>query len=138
MAQDPTFGINNFGRPKILNESQTTVKNILTILMGRPGCFPSQPQLGMNIPQYLYSFEDGIDTTALKAQLAYQCSDFLGDIESGEFDVIKTTDKRTDQPLLLLILPIEHEDGDRLILGVTLDKNQYMIYNFNIVNSQTL
>lgn len=137
MPQDPTYGINNFGTPKVLNESSTVVNNILTILMGKPGSFPSQPQLGMNISQYLYNFDDDVDTVSLKAQLAYQCSDFLDDIQNGDFDIIKTRDEE-GRPFMVFVLPIKEIDSKTLVLGVTIDKNQYMIYNFQITESQVI
>ena len=137
MPKDPTYGLNNFGLPEILNESTTLINNFLTVLMGKPGCFPSQPELGLNISQYLYAFEDDLNVTALKAKIAYQCSDFIGDIDNGSFDIIKTRDK-SDRPFLVFVLPLKESDSDTLILGVTIDENQYMIYNYQIGDSQTI
>ena len=58
---DPAYGVNDFNETKVLSESQTLINNILMILFGKPGFYPSIPWLGMDIYQYLYSFEDGID-----------------------------------------------------------------------------
>ena len=128
-VQDPTFGVNNFERPKVLSVTQTYVNNLLTILLGKPGFYPSQPELGMDIEQYLYKYIDDINTTEIKAKLINQCTDFLPEIESGEFDVYKST--YNGRPMLLFKLPIII-DGKSLAmaLGITINAKGEMIYNF--------
>lgn len=128
-VQDPTFGVNNFERPKVLSVTQTYVNNLLTILLGKPGFYPSQPELGMDIEQYLYKYIDDINTTEIKAKLINQCTDFLPEIESGEFDVYKST--HNGRPMLLFKLPIII-DGKSLAmaLGITINAKGEMIYNF--------
>lgn len=129
MAVDPQFGIDSYNRAKVLNESQTIVYNILTILFGKPGFYPSIPRLGMNIQQYLYSFEDEIDTTMLKAELASQCKDFIDVIEDGSFDIIKST--YNDQPLLIFVIPTIITNSEKnLFLGVTLTNKGEYRFNF--------
>ena len=88
---DPTYGVNEFNKTKVLSETETYVNNILTILFGKPGFYPSIPTLGMDISQYLYKFEDEINVDRIKAILANQCSEFLPLVESGDIDIIKTT-----------------------------------------------
>ena len=129
MAVDPQFGIDSYNRAKILSESQTIVYNILTLLFGKPGFYPSIPQLGMNIQQWLYSFEDDVDTTAIKTQLAAQCKDFVTVIEDGSFDVIKST--YNDQPLLIFVIPtIVINTETNLFLGITLTESGEYKFNF--------
>ena len=74
---DPTYGLNDFSKPKVLSEAETYVRNLLTILFGKPGFYPSIPNLGMDIKQYLSQFSDSIDIAKVKSKLAYQCSDLL-------------------------------------------------------------
>ena len=57
---DPAFGVDSFNRPKVLSETETIVNNILFILFGKPGSYPSIPSLGMDIEQYLYLFEQSV------------------------------------------------------------------------------
>lgn len=129
MPVDPQFGIDSYNRAKVLSESQTIVNNILTLLFGKPGFYPSIPQLGMNIQQYLYSFEDDFDTNFIKSQLAAQCRDFIDVIEDGSFDVIKTT--YNEQPLLIFVIPtIITNTESNLFLGVTLTNNGEYRFNF--------
>lgn len=135
MAVDPQFGVDAYNRAKILDESRTTVNNILTILFGKPGFYPSIPRLGMDIQQYLYTFEDEIDTTYLKSKLASQCSDFMDNIADGSFDIIKTTYE--GQPLLIFVIPtIISNVTNSLLLGVTItSKGEYKFnFTFNDTN----
>lgn len=129
LAVDPTFAKNAFNKSKILNESETTVRNVLTLLLGRPGFYPSIPYLGMNISQYLYNFTDTIDTAKIKAKLAAQCSDFLDNITDGTFDVRISTYK--DQPIFLFILPvIISDERSDLIIGIRINRVGQMVYNY--------
>lgn len=135
LAVDPQFGANVYNRAKVLSESQTIVHNILTILFGKPGFYPSIPSLGMDITQYLYSFADNFDTDFLKSQLAIQCKDFVEHISNGSFDIVKSS--YNGQPLLIFVIPaIIAETESNLLLGVTVnDKGEYS-FNFTFENIQ--
>ena len=135
MAVDPQFGIDSYNRPKVLSESQTVVYNILTLLFGKPGFYPSIPHLGMNIQQYLYSFEDEFDTNYIKAQLASQCSDFIDIIENGSFDVIKSN--HNGQPLIIFVIPtIITNTESNLFLGITVNEKGEYKFNFTFDSIQ--
>ena len=129
MAVDPVFGTNNYNKPKLLTESETVVYNILTLLLGKQGFYPSIPQLGMNIKQYLYSFEDSFDTSLLKSALAIQCTDFIPQITDGSFDIIKA--RFNEQPLLVFKIPtIITNTKSELVLGLTMDGDGALQFNF--------
>lgn len=135
MAVDPQFGANVYNKAKVLNESQTIVNNILTLLFGKPGFYPSIPTLGMNIQQYLYSFEDDFDVNFLKSQLAAQCKDFIDQIADGTFDIVKSS--YNGQPLLIFVVPtIITNTESNLLLGVTVNEKGEYRFNFTFDNAQ--
>jgi hypothetical protein len=135
MAVDPQFGANVYNRAKVLNESQTLVNNILMILFGKPGFYPSIPTLGMDITQYLYTFDDEFDIDFLKSQLALQCKDFVEYIRDGSFDIIKSTYK--NQPLLIFVVPTVMTNTEtNLLLGVTVNEKGDYSFNFTFDNTQ--
>lgn len=139
MPVDPTYGVNNFNKVKILSEAETYVNNILAILFGKPGFYPSIPSLGMDITQELYKFEDEIDTDKIKAQLASQCKDFLPIIKDGSLDVFTTTYK--NNTMLIFLLPvIINNNNIALSLGVTINEKGEMVYHFeaNTENTQII
>ena len=83
----------------------------------------------MNIQQYLYKFEDEINTDDLKNQLALQCSDFLPEIDNGDFDVYKTV--HNGRILLIFKLPLIDDINDRdVAIGVTTNTKGEIVYNF--------
>ena len=106
---EPNFGLDDFGRAKYLNETEALANSILNLLFGKPGFFPSMPDLGINIQSILYSFWDEVNVDQLKAEIVTQCQSFSQYIKTGELDVIKTYNN--SQPLLLIVLPTKILDG---------------------------
>ena len=62
---DVTFELNEFNNPRIKSEIETLKDIILFILFSRPGQYPSLPQIGLNIRDYLYDFYDEINALCL-------------------------------------------------------------------------
>lgn len=131
---DPAFGVNNFGKPKMYNETQTVANTILSILFGKPGSIPSMPELGMYIQGQLFNFFDDINADALKNQLAEQCGYLDVYIQSEEFDIIKetiehpVTGEKSD--ILLIVLPTQIEDvSKRFVIGME-KRGDSVVYNF--------
>lgn len=126
---EPNFGLDDFGRAKYLNETEALANSILNLLFGKPGFFPSIPDLGINIQSILYSFWDEVNVDQLKAEIVTQCQSFSQYIKTGELDVIKTYNN--SQPLLLIVLPTKILDGKQnLSVGITQDKNGNIAYNY--------
>lgn len=126
---NPTFNVNDFNEPKVLSPTESFITDVLMILFGRPGFYPSIPRLGMYIQDYLYSFDDEIDTDGIKSELALQCSEFSYYIDSGDMDIITT--KHNGNLMLLFLMPIVKDSKDfQLVLGVTTNDKGEIIYNF--------
>lgn len=129
MAVDPVYGVDDFHKPKVRSEMETYANNVLLILFTVPGTYPSLPAFGMNVQKYLYEFEDEINTDRIKAELVFQCDEFLPEISSGELDVYLVHYK--DQPMLIFQLPVIDDSDDRvLVLGVKLNEHGELVYNF--------
>lgn len=136
MPVDPVYGLNSFKKGKVLNESETLVKNIMTVLLGKPGFYPSLPTLGMNIGEKLYLFEDEINPEEIKNVLASQCKDFIPYIKSGDIDVGVTTYK--GRTMLLFSLPvIIQEKKVSISLGITLNEKGQIVYQFTANPEET-
>lgn len=129
MAVDPKIGFNNFNKPKILTPTETAVSNFLTLLLGKPGFYPSLPLIGMDIKRYLYSFSEEISAVQLKTEILSQCSDFMDEITSDNFDVV--TSEYQGNLMLVFKLPVINDiNALSAIIGVTTDDNGNIIYNF--------
>ena len=127
-GHDPTMGVDNFGEVKILSKTDTVCRNLLLVLFGKPGFYPSNPELGIDISKYFYNF-DNINTEELRAELSYQCSALLPEIDSLDFEVLVTNYK--GQGMLIIRFPIIKTD-DRLYmaLGVTTNNKGNFMYRF--------
>jgi hypothetical protein len=125
---DPAFGVNSFNTAKYYNETATTARNIMFILEGRHGCYPSMPTIGMDIKrELLYQDFDRIDCEGLKVDLVKQCSAFLTNVRDGSFDVQKAVYK--GRPLLLFIIPITVDTApQRLVIGTMLNSKGELTY----------
>lgn len=136
MAVDPIFGVDNFNNPAVLQEDETLVNNILTVLFGKPGFYPSIPALGMDVTQYLYSFRDDLDTTSLLARLIYQCPDLDDAVSDGSLDCKYFMYQ--GRPILGFTLPNITKNGGTLTLVVTTNDLGQPKYNFVFNKVQSL
>ena len=138
---DVTFELNEFNNPRIKSEIETLKDIILFILFSRPGQYPSLPQIGLNIRDYLYDFYDEINEDDLKNKLIEQCSMLGYYIKNGTFDLKKVMYKK--QPSLIIHLEGEEEfppgykhdnvgNSKRYMIGLTYDDMKNMIYNINV------
>jgi hypothetical protein len=126
---NPTFGVNDYDRPKVLSTMESYVTDILMILFGKPGFYPSIPSLGMDIGSLLYKFEDEVSAEELKTELENQCHEFSKEIDTGDMDVVTTTYK--NHLMIIFILPlIDDTKKVRLSLGVTTNNRGEIVYNF--------
>ena len=126
---DPTFATNDFSVVKYLNQSETIAMNILTILFGKPGFYPTLPTLGMNIQSLLYNFNDEINISAIKTKLVSQCAAFYDAVREETFDMRFVN--KSGQEYLLIILPvITVSKKNVLTIGITLSNDKSAIYNY--------
>ena len=137
MPLNPTFSVNNYNKPKVLTELESYVNDVLMLLFGKPGFYPSIPTIGMDIKQYLYMFEDDINTEEIKTKLATQCNEFLPELSTGEFDVFKTV--YNERSMLIFKLPIISDTNkNSAALGITTNEKGELIYNFVETEEQML
>ena len=123
------MGVDSFNEPKILSQTETIVRNILLILLGKPGFYPSQPTLGMDISKYLYMFADDINTDEIKKVLIEQCNDLTDVIDDDELTVEATT--LNGRTALIFNLPIIYDDKTlKMALGVSINKKGEFIYDW--------
>lgn len=126
---NPTFSTNKFNEPKMLSPMESYVNDILMLLFGKPGFYPSIPTIGMNIQKYFFMIIDDINTEEIKSDLVSQCSDFFPSVKNGDFEIVKTEYK--GRPLLLFVLPtIDDIKAHSVTIGVTTDEYGKFMYNF--------
>lgn len=140
IGYDTTFELNEFGQPRIRSEIELIKDVILFILFGKPGQYPSLPNIGMDIQSLLYSFYDELDVEDLKDQLKSQCEILGVYFNSGVVDFRKV--KYRGKPSLMIHIEGKesYPDGymkdsinnsNRYLIGITFDELNKMIYNIS-------
>lgn len=128
-SQDPTFEVDDYDLLKTLSPTETYVRNLLVLLFGKPGFMPSMPNLGMDISQYYYAFEDEIDTEQLKSKLAAQCNEYLPELQTGEINIYQKV--YNNRLVLIFKLPVIIDDKNIAVaLGVTTNSNGELVYQY--------
>ena len=131
--KEAMFGVNAFNKENVSKGNDVLITTILMILFGKPGFYPSYPNLGMYIQQYFYNQMENIDTAALTKQLAVQCSILKDDVLSGDIQIklVYNSDKKT---VLLVSTPtMEIIPNNILVIGISTDNTGNMIYNYEIM-----
>ena len=129
MLNEVAFGVDNFGKQKILPTKDSIAQLIINILFLRPGQLPSLPHIGINFKQYLYAHIDDIDTGALKEELSYQCSELTPFIDMSGIQIVPL--EYQGRTTLYIVIPINVDDSeDNLLIGVAKDTNGRVIFNY--------
>lgn len=129
------FGLDSFGRQKVMSPEDTLAHLLINLLFMRPGQFPSMPHLGINIRKYLYNFSDELDVETLKSEIQSQCLILVPylDLTGMVLDVI---DYLNDS-FLLLVIPVNFQDSEKsLILGFKTDDDK-VLFDFKFEDKLT-
>lgn len=127
------FGIDNFGKQKMLTQAQSVAQVLINLLLMRPGQMPSLPHLGINIKQYLYKFEEDIDVSYIKAQISSQCSALLPYIDLSSMQMLLFPYE--NESILFIYIPLSVE-GETIVIGFKRNnKSNEVTFNYKINNS---
>lgn len=125
LGYDCLMDTDSMYKPKVISTFEMCVNVILTLLMMRPGQYPSIPELGINIEGYLMEYSDDPNTPiVIKDKIAEQC-DMLA-IAGITVDVY--FDKTSDgiDALVLEISGTERSTygtkGNRVVIGISYNK----------------
>lgn len=75
LGYDVLMDVDEFHKPKVINTFQMCINMILTLLLMKPGQYPSIPELGINIEKYLLEYADDDSIPAKVTNAIYdQCN----------------------------------------------------------------
>ena len=75
LKYDVCMGFDAANKPKVISSFEMCVNIILTLLLMKPGQYPSIPELGINIGSYLFEYADDKSIPKkIKEQLEEQCN----------------------------------------------------------------
>ena len=133
VLSEPLFGVSNFNTPNISKNNDVLITTMLMILFGKPGVYPSYPDLGMNIQRFFHGFDDEIDTDSLKKQLALQCSMLLDYVSDGTIDMNVVKNSNNENVLLITTPTMENIPNNILVIGISTNKSGTIVYNYEIM-----
>lgn len=112
-------------KPKVISSFEMLVNSIITILLMKPGQYPSIPELGIDIESYLYEYADDKNIpNAIESKLRDQ----LNRIDISGCDVRIDIERMSDGTYALIVritVPMYMATGypsNRAIVGITYSK----------------
>ena len=75
LGYDVLLDVDAYNKPRIASSFELCINSILTLLFMKPGQFPSIPDLGIDITQYLHEYSDDPKITkVIENQINEQCN----------------------------------------------------------------
>ena len=135
---EPAFGLDSFRKPLVYEDWQVVAQSIIIVLFGRPGFYPSIPQLGVHIQDLIYEKIDDIDTDNLRGILAHQLEVFSDIIQSDDMKIaIKNT--TGGNPVLIIALPIyTGDERSAVAVTITATEDGGIQYNYEKIDDSLL
>lgn len=126
LGYDVAFDVDSMYKPKIVSSFDLAINIVLTLLMMKPGQFPSIPELGIDIESYLFEYSDDKSLPAeIKNKLSDQCN--MLDISGLAIDVYVDQTEEGHDALIVELTGTEQlaygsDDSAHIIIGITYDK----------------
>lgn len=135
---EPAFGLDSFRKPLVYEDWQVVAQSIIIVLFGRPGFYPSIPQLGVHIQDLMYEKIDDIDTDNLRGILTHQLEVFSDIIQSDDMKIaIKNT--TGGNPVLIIALPIyTGDERSAVAVTITATEDGGIQYNYEKIDDSLL
>lgn len=112
-------------KPKVISTFDMCVNIIITLLLMKPGQYPSIPELGIDIDQYLHEYAD--DAT-IPTKIINSLNDQCNRIQLTGLDITCNIDKMTNgmNALIVQIKASEQisygSESSNIIIGISYDK----------------
>ena len=133
--QEPAFGLDKFRKPLVYEDWEAVAQSIIIVLFGKPGFYPSIPQLGIHIQDYMNERLDKIDVDQLKGQLAYQLNIVSELILTDQIKIIKKVLVGYKIPALIILIPIfKGEDKSNIAVSIVKSVSDSVSYNYELVD----
>ena len=133
---EPAFGLDKFRKPLVYEDWEVVAQAIIIVLFGRPGFYPSIPQLGIHIQDYMNERLDMIDTDELRGKLMYQLSIISDLIQTDDIKIVTKKLVGYNSPALIIFIPIyKGEDKNNIAVSIVQSSKDSVRYNYEIVDS---
>lgn len=125
LGYDVLMDVDSYNKPKVISTFEMCINTIITLLKMKPGQYPSIPDLGIDIEQYLHEYADDMTIPEkIKSQLNDQCNR----LQMTGIQINCFIDKMSDGTNALVVqvdgtdrLAYGHK-GPRVLIGISFDK----------------
>ena len=84
------FNINGLGKQKVLTEAESAYRQLLLLLLLRPGDYPSKPEMGIHISKRIrYKNLDHIVGGAMKEDIIHQIREYAPEIDMVDMNIMQ-------------------------------------------------
>lgn len=138
LGYDALMDIDEFHKPKIISTFEMCCNVIVTLLMMKPGQYPSIPELGIDIEQYLFEYsDDNTIPTKIKNAIYDQCNRL--ELTGIEIDVYINKTYQSCNELRVVIKGSDYITANseipEVIIGITYDKlNRLYLRKYQVSN----
>lgn len=125
LGYDAVLDVDECMKPKVIPTFQMCINAILTLLFMKPGQYPSVPDLGIDIEQYLHEYADdktipikvtdALNDQCNRLQISGLTFDVFTDITAEGINALVIDVKGTDRLAY-------GSDSSHVIIGITYDK----------------
>lgn len=125
LGYDVLLDTDSMYKPKIIPSFELTVNSIITLLMMKPGQYPSVPELGLDIESYLFEYSD--DKTILQ-KLQAKLRDQMNRLDISGVEVEFYSDISNEGiPVLLVVITGNNYvtyniESEKVIVGISYNK----------------
>lgn len=82
------FSINGLGKQKVLTEAESTYRQLLLLLLLRPGDYPSKPEMGIHISRRIrYKNLDHVMGGSLKDEIVRQVRKYTPEVDMTDMNI---------------------------------------------------
>lgn len=128
------YGLDNFGKAKVLNTSESVATVLLHLLFLRPGQLPSQPHIGIDISKYLYQFEEDISVDQLRNEITAQAPYMLQYIDTGKMQMF--VHGEGEESYLYIFIPLLIDPSQAVAIGFKKSKRSNIVtFNYSVTEN---
>lgn len=125
LGYDTPLDVNTLGKPLVIPTFEMMINVVLTLLMMKPGQYPSVPDLGIDIESYLWEYSDDPSLPGkIEAKIKEQCSKLQ--ISGVEVKVSMDRTNVDENALVVAITGTDRatygSDHNQVIIGITYNK----------------
>jgi hypothetical protein len=127
LKYDVAFDTDSMSKPKVVSSFDLAINAVLTLLLMKPGQYPSIPELGIDIESYLFRYSDDKKIISeIQSKLEDQCS--IVGMVGFDIDISMQTMTDGNDALIIVISGTDTltygNEGSKVVIGITHDKLQ--------------